>query len=125
MYQFKKCLFNNFSQISYEFLFSENAVCHKFDYFDFIASSSEFDGYTSIQTYYVISKSNKLTDIKCSVFNGECSCIPLKSKRDREVLKNSKKEFQSFYTVKKFKKSTIFNNSVLQFKINQVSKQLK
>ena len=95
--------FNNFSQISYEFLFSENAVCHKFDYFDFIASSSEFDGYTSIQTYYVISKSNKLTDIKCSVFNGECSCIPLKSKRDREVLKNSKKEFQSFYTVKKFK----------------------
>ncbi len=78
-----------FGEIPYEFLFSENAICYKFDYFDYIASSSEVDGYTSIQTYYIINKSIKLTYIKCSVFNGECSCMPLISQEDKDTLKNS------------------------------------
>jgi hypothetical protein len=78
-----------FSQIPYEFLFTENAICYKFDYFDYITSSSEIDGYTSIQTYYIINKSIQLTYIKCSIFNGECSCMPIKSQEDKETLKIS------------------------------------
>jgi hypothetical protein len=97
LYWLNKDKSKNFTEIPYEFLFSENAICYKFNYFDFMTSSSEIEGYTSIQTYYIMNKSNKYTDIKCSIFNGECSCIPVMSKEDREILKKSNSKIKDKY----------------------------
>ena len=69
-----------FTEIQYENLMSDFGTCEKYDFFDYIVTSSQIEGYDKMQTFYIKTKSNKLQNIICSIFNQECNCVPLSNK---------------------------------------------
>jgi len=76
-------------------LISEAATCEKYDFFEFIMTSSQMSGYGSLQTLFVKTRSKKNPYIRCSVYENECNCVPMNSKANpmpRENFLKSKKQ---------------------------------
>ena len=63
-----------------ERLVNEEATCERYESFEFIITSSQIIGYASLQTIFAKTRSKKINYIRCSIFNGECNCIPLNNK---------------------------------------------
>ena len=71
-----------FDVIAYERLLYETGTCERHDFFEFIVTSSQISGYSSLQTYYVKTRSKRIPYVRCSVYDRDCNCIPLNSKTD-------------------------------------------
>jgi len=59
-------------------LYHETANCSNFENVSFLVSSSQIDGYSKLQTYYLITDTNEY--IECYIFENECDCIPVTNK---------------------------------------------
>jgi hypothetical protein len=61
-------------------LISEAVTCQKWDHFESITTSSQINGYGSLQTFFLKTRSKKTPFIRCSIYENDCACMPLNFK---------------------------------------------
>lgn len=87
---------------------SESAYCNKskFGLFEYVLTSSVIDGYTTIQTYYIKTKTKYF---KCIINEKQCSCGPIKHS-------NAKIQFyklSNYYNKDECRNATNIDNSII------------
>lgn len=74
---------------TYENIYIEFGACREFEQLIFVTSSSQINGFTEEEFYYVISKPGMY--MECQVFNKECYCNTLDFSTNKTIIDKIKK----------------------------------
>lgn len=74
---------------TYENIYIEYGACREFDQLTFVTSSSQINGFTEEDFYYVISKPGVY--LECQIFNKECYCNTLDIIANKTIVDKIKK----------------------------------
>lgn len=66
---------DHFQEYPYENILKYNATCKYHGSFDFLLTSSQLNGFSEIQFYYV--KTKQGINLKCILVESECNCTPV------------------------------------------------
>lgn len=79
-------------EYAYDNYYMEFGVCNDFSRLNFLTTSSQIDGYSKLQTYYLITNLNEY--LECFVYDKECNCVAV---NNQTIIESIQKSNSSFY----------------------------